>query len=62
MMNTDCRKRVEKFGVPECEYVRCPKLDSLLKSTLSKEAIKADGYLSRLNQFCLNVVVQASTA
>ena len=46
MTNSDRRKRVEKFGVPECDFVRCPKLDPVLKSTLPKEAIKADGCLS----------------
>ena len=56
MTNPDRRKRVEKFGVPECDFVRCPKLDPMLKSTLPKEAIKADGYLSRLQQFWLDAV------
>ena len=56
MTNSDRRKRVEKFGVPECDAVRCPKLDPVLKSTLPKEAIKADGYLSRLQQLWLDAV------
>lgn len=56
MSNSDRKKRVEKFGVPDCEWVRCPKLDPVLKTTLPKEAIKADGYLSRLHQFWLDAV------
>ena len=56
MTNSDRRKQVEKFGVPECDFVRCLKLDPMLKSTLPKEAIKADGYLSRLQQFWLDAV------
>ena len=56
MTNSDRRKWVEKFGVPECNFVRCPKLDPMLKSTLPKEAIKANGYLSRLQQFWLDAV------
>ena len=50
MTNSDCRKRVKKFGVPECDFVRCPKLNPLSTldptSTLPQNAIKADRYLS----------------
>ena len=46
MTKSDRRKRVEKFGVPECDFVTCPKLDPMLKSTLPKEAIKDDEYTS----------------
>ena len=57
MSNSERKKQVDKFGVPDCKWVRCPKLDPVLKTTLLKEAIKADGYLSRLHQFWLNAVV-----
>ena len=48
MSNEDRRKRVEKIGVPDCDQVRCPKLDGVLKAILPRDAIKANGYLSRL--------------
>ena len=56
MSNEDRRKRVEKVGVPDCDQVRCPKLDGVLKAVLPRDAIKADGYLSRLQQFWLDAV------
>ena len=56
MSNEDRRKRVEKVGVPDCDQVRCPKLDGVLKAVLPKDAIKADGYLSHLQQFWLDAV------
>ena len=56
MSNSDHRKRVEMFGGLDCDAVTSPKLDSVLKSMLPKEAIKANGYLSRLSQFWLNGV------
>ena len=61
MSNSDRKKRVEKFRVPDCEWVRCPKLDPVLKTTLPKEAMKADGYLSRLHQFWLDAVAPLTT-
>ena len=51
LSNTDRKKRVDKIGVPDCDQIRCPKLDGVLKAVLPKDAIKADGYLSRLQQF-----------
>ena len=56
MPNDDRKKRVGKIGVPDCDQVRCPKLDGVLKAVLPKDAIKADGYLSRLQQFWLDAV------
>ena len=56
MSNEDRRKRVEKVGVPDCDQVRCPKLDGVLKAVLPRDATKADGYLSRLQQFWLDAV------
>ena len=61
MANVDDKKRVEKFGVPDCDHIRCPKLDPVLKSTLPNEAIKADGFLSQLHQFWLDAVAPLST-
>ena len=56
MSNEDHRRRVEKVGVPDCDQIRCPKLDGVLKAVLPKDTIKADGYLSRLQQFWLDAV------
>ena len=56
MPNEDRKKRVVKVGIPDCDQIRCPKLDGVLKAVLPKDAIKADGYLSRLQQFWLDAV------
>ena len=56
MTNADRKKRVEKIGVPNCDQIRCPKLDGVLKAVLPRDAIKADRYLSRLQQFWLDAV------
>ena len=56
MSNEDCKKRVGRIGVPDCDQICCPKLDGVLKAVLPKDAIKADGYLSRLQQFWLDAV------
>jgi len=56
MSNEDRKKRVGKVGIPDCDQIRCPKLDGVLKAVLPKDAIKADGYLSRLQQFWLDAV------
>ena len=61
LSNPDRRKRVDRFGVPECNHTRCPKLDAVLKTTLPKDAIKADSYLSRLQQFWLDAVAPLTT-
>ena len=57
MTNADRKKRVEKIGVLDCDQIRCPKLDGVLKAVLPRDAIKADGYLPRLQQFWLDAVV-----
>ena len=36
MSNSDRKKWVEKFGVPDCELVRYPKLDPVLKTTFPR--------------------------
>ena len=56
MPNEDRKKRVVKVGIPDCDQIRCPKLECMLKAVLPKDAIKADGYLSRLQQFWLDAV------
>ena len=56
LSNLDHKKGVEKFGVPDHEWVCCPKLNPVLKTTFPKEAIKADGYLYLLHQFWLDAV------
>ena len=57
MSNEDCRKRVATIWVSDCDQVRCPKLDGVLKVVLPKDAIKADRYLPHLQQFWLDAVV-----
>ena len=42
------------FGLPEGDETRCPKLDSIIKQELPKEAIEADRKLSRLQNFVLD--------
>ena len=56
MDNDDRRKRIKRIGVPDCDQIRCPKLDGVMKAVLPTDAIKADGYLSRLQQFWLDAV------
>ena len=57
MLNEERKKRVEKIGVPDCNQIHCPKLDGVMKAVLPKGTIKADGYLSRLQQlFWLDAV------
>ena len=34
---------IVKVGIPNCDQIRCPKLDGVLKAVLPKDAIKADG-------------------
>jgi len=56
MDNEDCKKQVKRIGVPNYDQIRCPKLDEVMKAVLPTDAIKADGYLSRLQQFWLDAV------
>ena len=56
MTNEDRRERVNKIGIPNCDQIWCPKLDGVMKVVLPKDAIKADGYLSHLQQFWLDAV------
>ena len=53
---TNHKKWLDRIGVPDCDSIRCPKLDQVLQSIIPSDAIKADGYLSRLQQFWLDAV------
>jgi len=50
--NEDSRKQVDKIGLPSCEWISYPELIKLMKE---REAIKAEGYLSYLQQFWLDM-------
>ena len=54
LTNADRKKRVDRVGVPDCDGIRCPKLDPVIQAIVPNEATKADGYLSRLQQFWLD--------
>ena len=54
LVNTDHKEWVERIGVPDCNSIRCPKLDPVIQGIILNEATKADGYLSRLQQFWLD--------
>ena len=51
LSNADRKKRIAHIGIPDSDMIRCPKLDPMLATVLPKDVIKADGYLSRLQQF-----------
>jgi len=44
---------VSDKSVPNCDQISCAKLDGFWKAV---DAIKADGYLSRLQQFWLDAI------
>ena len=52
--NTDHKKQVSRVGVPDCDSIRCPKLDPIIQAIVPSDATKADGYLLRLQQFWLD--------
>jgi len=52
MDNDNCTAHIKRIGVPNCDQIRCPKLDGVLKAVLPTNAIKVDGYLLRLQKFC----------
>jgi len=54
--NSDHKKWLYQIGAPECDAIRCPKLDSVVQSIVPNDTIKADGYLSHLHQFWLDTV------
>ena len=55
LTNADRKKRVDHVGVPDCDSIRCPKLDPVIQAIVLNEATKADGYLLRLQKFWLDV-------
>ena len=55
LANADRGKRVDRVGVPDCDSIRCPKLDPVIQAIVPNDATKADGYLSHLQQFWLDV-------
>ena len=52
--NTTRRMWLAKFGLPEGDEARCPKMDALIKGELVKDSIDADRRLSRLQNFTLD--------
>ena len=48
------KRGIERIGVPNCNNIRCPKLDPVIQAIVPNEAIKADRYLSHLQQFWLD--------
>ena len=61
LANTDRKKWVERIGVPDCDSIRCPKLDPVIKAIVPNEVTKADGYLSHLQQFWLDATAPLTT-
>ena len=56
LSNADRRKQIAHIGIPDCDKICCPRLDPMLATVLPKDAIKADSYLLRLQQFWLDAV------
>ena len=56
LSNADRKKWIANIRIPDCDKIRCHKLDPMLTTILPKDAIKADGYLSRLQQFWLDAI------
>ena len=46
--NADRKKRLNWLRIPECDAIRCLKLDPVVQSIVPSDAIKADDYLSHL--------------
>ena len=57
LANADRKKRVGRVGVPNCDSIRCPKLDPVIQAIVPSDATKADSYLSCLQQFWLDATV-----
>ena len=55
LTNTDRRKWVDHVGVPDYNSIQCPKLDPVIQATVPNDTTKADGYLSCLQQFWLDM-------
>ena len=56
LSNADCKKRIANIGILDCDKICCQKLDPMLTTIFLKDAIKADGYLSCLQQFWLDAI------
>ena len=54
LTNANHKKRVDRVDVPDCNSIWCPKLDPVIQAIVLNEATKADGYLSRHQQFWLD--------
>lgn len=52
--NATRRTWLSKFGLPEGNEARCPKMDSIIKGELRKESLDTDRKLSRLQNFSLD--------
>ena len=42
--------------MPDCDSIWCPKLDPVIPTIVPNEATKADGHMSCLQQFWLDVI------
>lgn len=49
------KKQVECIGLLDCDSIWYPKLNPVIQVIMLNEATKTDGYLLRLQQFCLDV-------
>ena len=52
--NATRKARATKYGVPESRWLKCPKLDPVISTTVSMSARRADRSASRLQQFWLD--------
>ena len=52
--NATRKARATKYGVPESRWLKCPKLDPVISTTVSTSARRADRSASHLQQFWLN--------
>ena len=53
---------IAQFGVPEGDETKCPKLDTIIKNELPRDALEADRKLSRLQNFLLDAVGPLASA
>ena len=54
--NKTCSAWIAQFGVPQGEEIRCPKLDTIIRNELPKDALEADRKLSHLQNFLQDAV------
>ena len=52
--NATRKARATKYGVPDSRWLKCPKLDPVISTTVSTSARRADRSASRLQQFWLD--------